>query len=68
MIDPESGLFWFVISGTLGVLGKVAWGVSNKIGGKITLSDLLPLAPWEGPPLPRFTKTKPELLAELRRR
>ena len=68
MLDPESAIFWFFVAGTLGVATKVAWEVSNRIGREITAEDLLPLAPWEGPPLPRFTKTKPGLLAELRRR
>jgi len=49
-------------------LTYAAFHTAEIAGPKLTLSDMLPLAPWEGPPLPRFTKTHPELLAELRRR
>ena len=67
MIDPESGLVWFVFAGTLGVISKAAWNVSNRIGPKITLADLRPALP-PRLPLPIFMYEKPELLAELRRR
>ena len=68
MIDPETGLVIFLITGIGGVLTYTAFHLAERAGPKLTLGDLLPLAPWEGPPLPRFTKTKPEVLAELRRR
>ncbi len=66
MIDPESALFWFLVTGTLGVVSKVAWNVSTRIGTEIKAGDLLPMPP-PYPPVPRFLYTKPELLAELRR-
>jgi len=40
----------------------------RSAGPKLTINDLRPCLPWEGLPLPRFVYTKPELLAELRRR
>lgn len=67
-IDPETLLIVGIVGG-LGAAGTFAtYHCAQKAGPKLSLSDLLPLAPWEGPPLPRFTKTKPELLAELGRR
>ena len=67
MLDPETGLFIFLITGIGGVITYAAFSTAERAGPKLTLTDLLPLLPWEGPPLPRFTKTHPELLAELRR-
>ena len=64
MIDAQSALFWFLITGTLGVVTKVAWNVSNHIGKEITAEDLLPMPP-PHPPLPRFVFTKPGLMKEL---
>jgi len=68
MLDPETGLFIFLITGISGVLTYTAFHTAEIAGPKLTLRDMLPLTPWEGPPLPRFTKTHPGLLAELRRR
>jgi len=65
MLDPETGVFWFIAAGTLGVIGKIAWGISDKLGGKLTMSDMMPMPP-PHPPLPRFVFTKPELLGELK--
>jgi len=66
-IDPET----ILIVGLIGGLGAAAtystFHIAERAGPKLTLKDMLPLAPWEGPPLPRFTKAKPGLLAELRR-
>lgn len=68
MIAPGTAVVIFLITGIGGVMTYTAFNLAERAGAKLTLSDLLPLAPWEGPPVPRFTKTKPELLAELRRR
>ncbi len=68
IISPVFALVVAAVGAVGAVAGASALTVGRKIGPKLTLSDMLPLAPWEGPPLPRFTKTKPELLAELRRR
>jgi hypothetical protein len=54
-----------VIIGAAGALGAVGSytivNIAQRVGPKIELGDLLPLAPWEGPPIPRAVKTKPEL-------
>ncbi len=68
MISPVFALIVAVVGAVGAVAGASALDAGRKIGPKLTLADMVPLAPWEGPPLPRFTKTKPELLAELRRR
>ncbi|MBA7633286.1 hypothetical protein ES703_40849 [subsurface metagenome] len=68
MLDPETSLILFVVGGVGTLVSFTAFKVAQQIGPRLSLTDLLPLAPWEGPPLPRFTKTKPELLANLRRR
>lgn len=39
--------------------------VATKAGSSLKGEDLLPMMPWEGPPLPRFVKTKPEVLKEV---
>lgn len=67
-IDPET----LLIVGLIGGFGAAAtygtFHYAEKLGPKLTLNDLRPCLPWEGLPLPRFVYTKPELLAELRRR
>lgn len=68
MIDPETGLIIFVVSGLVGVVTFVAYNFATKAGPQLQPKDLLPLAPWEGPPIPRFVKEKPEVLEALRRR
>ena len=68
MISPVFALIVAVVGAVGAVAGASALDAGRKIGPKLTLADMLPLAPWEGPPLPRFTQTKPEVLAELKRR
>ena len=68
MISPVFALVVAVVGAVGAVAGASALDVGRKIGPKLALADMLPLAPWEGPPLPRFIKTKPEVLAELKRR
>ncbi|KKM94940.1 hypothetical protein LCGC14_1193280 [marine sediment metagenome] len=68
MISPVFALIVAVVGAVGAVAGASALDAGRKIGPKLTLADMAPLAPWEGPPLPRFTRTKPELLAELKRR
>ncbi|MBA7715125.1 hypothetical protein ES703_124165 [subsurface metagenome] len=67
MLDPETLLIVGVIGG-LGSAGTfAAYNYAAKAGPKLTMKDLLPMPP-PYPPVPRFLFTKPELLAELRRR
>lgn len=68
MISPVFALIVASVGAVGAVAAASALDAGRKIGPKLTMADMLPLAPWEGPPLPRFIKTKPELLAELRRR
>jgi len=67
-IDPET----ILIVGLVGGLGAAAtygtFHYAEKVGPKLTLKDILPAPPWVGLPLPLFFYTKPELLAELRRK
>lgn len=66
--DPVTALIIGIGTGVAGVSTYTVFTVAQKIGPQITISDLRPCLPWEGLPLPRFVYTKPELLAELRRR
>jgi len=45
----------------------IAYDFAAKAGPQLKPKDLLPLPPWEGPPIPRFLKEKPEVLEALRR-
>ena len=67
-VDPET----LLIVGLIGGLGAAAtystFHIAGRAGPKLTLKDILPAPPWVGLPLPLFFYTKPELLAELRRR
>lgn len=67
-IDPEL----LLIVGAVGGLGAAAtyssFHYAEKLGPKLSLGDLRPAFPWEGLPFPIFFYTKPELMAELRRR
>ena len=67
MLDPETSLILFVVGGIGTLVSFTAFKVAQEIGPKIEAKDLLPMPP-PYPPLPRFLFTKPELLAELRRR
>jgi len=68
MIAPPT----LLIVGVIGGLGAAAtygtFKYAEKLGPKLALADFRPSLPWEGLPLPRFVYTKPELLAELRRK
>ena len=62
MIDPVTGVIIFVISGTFGVATHVLYEFASTAGPSLELGDLRPMTPVEGPPLPLFIRTKPELL------
>ena len=68
MLDPETGLFLFIIGGIGTVASFTLFKTAEEAGPKLTMGDLRPAAPWEGLPLPVFLYKKPELIAELRRR
>jgi len=68
MIAPSMLLLVGVIGGVGAAATYDTFHYAEKLGPKLTLGDLRPCFPWEGPPLPRFVYTKPELLGELRRR
>ena len=61
-----------VIVGVVGGIGMAAtytaFDYAQKVGPELKLSDFRPSLPWEGLPFPIFFYTKPELLAEVRRR
>jgi len=65
MLDPEFALVVGVVGAVGAVAGATALEVGRKIGPQIDSSDLVPMAPWEGPPLPRFIKTRPELVQSI---
>ena len=64
MLDPETGLFLFIIGGIGTVASFSAFAAAEKLGPKIVASDLLPM-PFPYPPLPRFLYSKPELASAL---
>jgi len=67
VIDPETGLIIFIVSG-IGALATVtAFKAAKELGPKLAAGALLP-APFPYPPLPRFLFTKPELTKDLTRR
>ena len=68
MLDPETGLFLFIVGGIGTVASFTLFKTAEEAGPKLTMGDLRPAAPWEGLPLPVFLYKKPELLAELRKR
>jgi len=67
MLDPETGIILFIVGGIGTIATFSLFKASERLGPKISASDLLPMPP-PYPPVPRFIFTKPELLAELRRR
>jgi len=67
MVDPETGFLLFIVGGIGTVATFTAFKAAEKIGPKVGPNDLLPMPP-PYPPLPRFLFTKPEVVAEMRRR
>jgi len=61
MLDPETGLIMFAVGGIGAVVSFNIFKIATEIGPKISLSDLRPCLPWEGPPIPVFIVTKPEI-------
>lgn len=67
LLPPAFALVVGIVGAIGAIAGATALKVGRKIGGQLDEEDLLPMPP-PYPPLPRFVYTKPELLAELRRR
>ena len=65
MLNPATAVLIFVISGISSVVGKVVYDVANKVGQEITLKDLAPMPPGQGPPIPKLLYTKPGMLSKL---
>ena len=66
-IDPETLLIVAIVGGIGAAATYTTFHQAEKAGPKLKAADLLPMPP-PYPPVPRFLYTKPELLAELRRR
>lgn len=67
MLDPETGLILFIVSGTGALATLFAYNAAKELGPKLEAGDLLPALP-PHPPLPQFMFTKPELIKDLTRR
>jgi len=67
-IDPETLLIVGVVGGMGAAATYATFHHAEKAGPKLTISDLRPAFPWEGLPFPIFFYTKPEVLAEMRKR
>lgn len=67
MTDPGTGLIMFIVGGIGTLITFTAFKVAERLGPQIEPADLLPALP-PRLPLPRFMFTKPELLAEIRRK
>jgi hypothetical protein len=67
MLDPEFALIVAIVGAVGAVAGATALEVGRKLGPQIESKDLVPAAPWQGPPLPRFVYTKPELVRDVLR-
>jgi len=67
MLDPVTGLTLFLVGGVGAVVSFAAFKAAEQVGPHVEAGDLLP-APFPYPPVPRFLLTKPEAVAELRRK
>jgi len=67
-IDPETLLIVGLVGGVGAATTYGTFHYAEKVGPKLSLKDLRPAFPWEGLPFPIFFYTKPELMAEIRRR
>jgi len=66
-IDPETILIVGIVGGLGAAATYTTFHYAEKAGPKLEAKDWLPMPP-PYPPVPRFLYTKPELLAELRKR
>ena len=67
-LDPGTGLIMFIVGGIGIMVSFSAFKIAQQVGPKLSMSDLLPAPPWVGLPIPMAFYTKPEVLAEARRR
>lgn len=65
MLDPETGLFIFLVAGLAGVGTYSAYNFAAKAGPKLEFGDLLPMPP-PYPPVPRVMYNKPDILESMR--
>ena len=61
MVSPEMVAAVFIIGGIGAAASYVIYRAVDAIGPDLEPGDLLPAAPWQGPPVPRFM-LKPALL------
>ena len=64
MVSPEMVAAVFIIGGISAAGSYVIYRAVDAIGPELEPGDLLPAAPWQGPPVPRFMLRKPELLTK----
>ena len=64
-MNPITGVLIFTVGGMGALIGYMGTRAAIMAGKNLTVSDFRPLSPTEGPPLPRWTRTHPELLKEL---
>jgi len=62
MLNPETVVAVFIIGGVAAAGSYVVYKAVDAIGPELAPGDLLPAAPWQGPPVPRFMLRKPELI------
>lgn len=64
MLNPEMVAAVFIIGGVGAAGSYVVYRAVEAVGPDLQPGDLLPAAPWEGPPVPRFMLRKPEILTK----
>ena len=65
IIAPVTALVLFVVGGIGSVAGFIAFQQAEKAGNSLTITDLLPASPFQGPPVPRGVLIKPEAFKAL---
>ena len=60
-IDRNILIVISVCGGPPATLTWLLWRATTYVGPKIKTTELLPLAPWQGLPVPKFIKTRPEV-------
>lgn len=60
-IDRNTLILISVCGGPPATLTWLLYRTATYLGPKVNTGELLPLAPWQGLPVPRFIKTRPEV-------